>query len=254
MRLTQHSKPMPFPFLPSAIIVLVVMSVSVLLLWQCVATHGRHVLSGSWDKTLILWNVDSGKEVHQFRGHTEGTSHTLRPSCWTFLSCFFNSVCKGDTDSEGTYHTIRPCCWTLLLLLSSFLRGPRVDDYSGTSPSFFFLWLCVWGLGGSQMMRLPAMQKRWKWTTLSTVAAITAVQFDEVKAVSGSADGDVRVWSLDTGQCSVELTGQPDNEVVCTHTHTHTHMHCFCHQQISLTWLFSRIDTILPVFTYLAPC
>ena len=79
MRLTRHSKPVPFPFLPSAIIVLAVISISVLLLSQCVATHGRRVLSGSWDKTLILWNVDSGKEVYQFRGHTEGTYHTLCP-------------------------------------------------------------------------------------------------------------------------------------------------------------------------------
>ena len=37
-----------------------------------------------------------------------------------------------------------------------------------------------------------------------------------MKAVSGSADGNVKVWNLDTGQCTLTLaTDQDDNEVVC---------------------------------------
>ena len=37
-------------------------------------SHGTHVVTGSWDKTLILWDIDRGEAVHQFEGHTEGTS------------------------------------------------------------------------------------------------------------------------------------------------------------------------------------
>ena len=37
-------------------------------------SHGTHVVTGSWDKSLILWDIDRGEAVHQFEGHTEGTS------------------------------------------------------------------------------------------------------------------------------------------------------------------------------------
>lgn len=54
------------------------------------------------------------------------------------------------------------------------------------------------------------------------VPAVVAVQFDEKKAVSGSADGDVRVWSLMTGECTHVLSsGQADMEVVSTRTDPH---------------------------------
>ncbi|MGH7225120.1 MAG: WD40 repeat domain-containing protein, partial [Gemmataceae bacterium] len=32
---------------------------------------GRYVLSGSWDKTLRLWEVASGKCLRKFKGHTD---------------------------------------------------------------------------------------------------------------------------------------------------------------------------------------
>jgi WD40 repeat protein len=31
---------------------------------------GRYALSGSWDSTLTLWDISSGKEIRTFRGHT----------------------------------------------------------------------------------------------------------------------------------------------------------------------------------------
>jgi WD40 repeat protein len=32
---------------------------------------GRQVLTGSRDKTVILWDVNTGKEVNRFEGHTD---------------------------------------------------------------------------------------------------------------------------------------------------------------------------------------
>jgi WD40 repeat protein len=39
---------------------------------ECVSFNAdnRYVMSGSWDKTLKLWNVETGETVHTFNGHT----------------------------------------------------------------------------------------------------------------------------------------------------------------------------------------
>ncbi|MDW8366915.1 MAG: hypothetical protein RMK49_13810 [Abditibacteriales bacterium] len=31
---------------------------------------GRHLASGSWDKTVLLWEVSSGRAVRRMEGHT----------------------------------------------------------------------------------------------------------------------------------------------------------------------------------------
>ena len=37
-----------------------------------ISADGRHVLSGSWDKTLRLWDAHTGESIREFSGHTEG--------------------------------------------------------------------------------------------------------------------------------------------------------------------------------------
>lgn len=34
--------------------------------------HGQHVVTGSWDKTLILWDIEHAEMVRMYDGHTEG--------------------------------------------------------------------------------------------------------------------------------------------------------------------------------------
>jgi WD40 repeat protein len=40
---------------------------------------GKRLVSGSYDKTAILWDVDSGKEVRRMAGHTLSVSACLQP-------------------------------------------------------------------------------------------------------------------------------------------------------------------------------
>ena len=52
-------------------------------------SYGTHVVTGSWDKTIILWDIDRGEAVHQFEGHTEGTSslktHTSKVKTYMYM-------------------------------------------------------------------------------------------------------------------------------------------------------------------------
>jgi WD40 repeat protein len=34
------------------------------------SADGKHALTGSWDKRVILWDVETGKQVRTFHGHT----------------------------------------------------------------------------------------------------------------------------------------------------------------------------------------
>ncbi|XP_064601949.1 F-box/WD repeat-containing protein 7-like [Liolophura sinensis] len=38
---------------------------------ECIWEHGSHVITGSWDKSLIMWDVVKGHRLLTFTGHTE---------------------------------------------------------------------------------------------------------------------------------------------------------------------------------------
>ena len=37
----------------------------------CFSPDGKQVLTGSWDKTVRLWDVESGKELRRLEGHSD---------------------------------------------------------------------------------------------------------------------------------------------------------------------------------------
>jgi WD40 repeat protein len=39
-----------------------------------VTADGRHAVSGSWDRTLKVWDLLTGKEVRTLEGHTDGVN------------------------------------------------------------------------------------------------------------------------------------------------------------------------------------
>ncbi len=81
---------------------------------DCVTTavflpDGKTALSGSWDKTIRLWDMTSGKEIRSFIGHAGWIySIAVSPDGKTAASCDQTGSCKiWDIISGKEIHTMR---------------------------------------------------------------------------------------------------------------------------------------------------
>jgi WD40 repeat protein len=59
-----------------------------------ISGDGRHIVTGSRDKTAVLWDTASGKKIQTFRGHTGGVSSVA-------LSRDGNVVLSGSIDGTA---------------------------------------------------------------------------------------------------------------------------------------------------------
>lgn len=43
---------------------------------ECIAHHENLLLSGSWDKLIIIWDLNTGAKLATLEGHTEGSDNS----------------------------------------------------------------------------------------------------------------------------------------------------------------------------------
>lgn len=62
-----------------------------------------------------------------------------------------------------------------------------------------------------QIPNLNIVQSDWTFDHLQTLfghtGAVTCLQFDDFKVISGSRDKSIKVWSMETGECQITLSG-----------------------------------------------
>jgi WD40 repeat protein len=47
------------------------------IIFKCLENYESMLLSGSWDKTVILWDINHGVCIVKLTGHTEGNTQLL---------------------------------------------------------------------------------------------------------------------------------------------------------------------------------
>ncbi|KAI0989145.1 hypothetical protein GJ496_002945 [Pomphorhynchus laevis] len=154
----------------------------------CADMDGQYIASGSTDRTVRIWNVDTGNCLHILYGH----SSTVR--CIVVKN---DVVVSGSRDGTLRRWSINQgCCIKLYIGHTAAIRCVCIaNDFiiSGAYDCTVRVWAiqdgrCIYLLAGHEN-RIYSLQ----------------VACDIV--VSGSLDSTVRIWNLKTGQCEFVLQG-----------------------------------------------
>ncbi|PWA27224.1 hypothetical protein CCH79_00013900 [Gambusia affinis] len=146
------------------------------------------IISGSTDRTLKVWNAETGECIHTLYGHTS----TVR--C---MHLHEKRVVSGSRDATLRVWDIETGqCLHVLMGHVAAVRCVQYDGRRVVSGAYDFM-VKVWD---------PETE-----TCLHTLQGHTnrvySLQFDGIHVVSGSLDTSIRVWDVETGNCIHTLTG-----------------------------------------------
>jgi WD40 repeat protein len=164
-----------------------------------VALHadGRRAVTGSWDHTVRVWDLDTGACLRTLEGHTSSVNSVALHADGRRLvtGSWDNTVRLWDMDTGACLRTLEGHTgWVNSVALHADGRRAVSGSYDNT--------VRVWDLGtGACLRTLEGHTKR---------VTSVALHADGRRAVSGSWDGTVRVWDVDTEACLRTLEGHTD--------------------------------------------
>ncbi len=167
------------------------------------STDGQHALSGSWDRTLQLWDINTGKCVRVFKGHTNSIKSVA-------LSADGRLALSGSGDKPiylwdvGSGKCLRK------------LRGHKSTVYS---VKFSKDGRSAISGGGDGTIKLWDVEKgKWlyEWDLPLTMIYAVDLSQDGRHALSGASDRKVHLWETNKEECIHEFTGHTGSvECVC---------------------------------------
>ena len=168
------------------------------LLHLALAPDSRHILAGSGDGQLRVWDLATGEMTRSIQAHGE----------WTFTAVFHpdgKSLATGGGD-----HLVRLWSWPDLEEIGRF-TGHTDDVHAvGFTPDGTRLV----SAGDDLLVRIWDVARRKQRFALEghddTIPGLAISPSGDV-AATGSRDGTVRVWSIDSGECVAVLRGHTDD-------------------------------------------
>ena len=218
-----------------------------------ISPDGRRIVSGSFDKTVRVWDAASGAELAVLRGHKDAvTSVAYSPDG--------RRVVSGSTDKTARLWNVRQTLWGSIrkLLIGrelSVLRGHEDSVTSvATSPDgrrivsgSFDKTVRVWDAeSGAELSVLRGHE--------DSVTSV-ATSPDGRRIVSGSFDKTVRVWDAENGACLEVIQGSGDVQAIAAGQNEKTlPWRALVHGQetrvehagnrVAVTWFGEALDSI----------
>jgi len=163
-----------------------------------VTPDGRYAISGSWDGTLKVWEIETGREVRTLAGHAAGVhAVAVTPDGRYAISASSDRTLKAWELETG--REVRTLAghedWVYAVAVTPDGRYAISASRDRT--------LKVWELETGREVRTLAGHK-------SGVLAV-AVTPDGRHAISGSVDRTLKVWELETGRKVRTLVGHEDD-------------------------------------------
>lgn len=164
---------------------------------KCVefSPDGRRAASGGVDKTIRLWDMETGKELARFEGHEDN------------VTCLAFSPDGKKLVSGGSDNTVR--IWDIDLgrqvkLLKGHSNIVTCLDFSSTNrliaSGSYDGSIRIWDLANGKTTKVLGENK------LGTVRCLSFLP-GESKLVSGGSDKLLTVWNLDTSSAIRKLAG-----------------------------------------------
>jgi len=182
-----------------------------------ISSDGQFALSGSWDKTCRLWNLEQGKLVRSFNGHTSDVNSVA-------FSSDNRQIVSGSRDKTvKLWNTLAECKYTLSEEMhsdwvSSVRFSPSAKQPLIVSAGWDKL-VKVWNLNDCKLRtNLSGHTGPIYTSTISPDGSLCA---------SGGKDGNCMLWdvidgkhlySLDAGNTINALTFSPKNYWLCAAT------------------------------------
>lgn len=148
---------------------------------MCLQFQDNILATGSYDATIKIWDLDTGKELRTLEGHTSGVR------CLQFDGC---QLISGGMDK-----TIRIWNWKTGECVRALDAGINGDVLS---INFTKQYLCSGGK--DNMVRVWNLPEKINYTLRGHSDFVNSVRIDsESRTVfSGSDDGTVKLWDLET--------------------------------------------------------
>jgi TolB-like protein len=163
-----------------------------------VSHNGRQAISGSFDNTLKLWDVTSGRVIRTFLGHSDGViCVAFSPDGKQAISGSSDNTLKLWDVNTGTL--IRTFSGHSMWVYSVAFSPDGKQVISGSSDNT----LKLWDVASGRLIRTFSGRS-------STVYSV-AFSHDGKQVISGCFDNTLKLWDVATGSVIRTFTGHSDS-------------------------------------------